>query len=289
MSTPPYLTPPQTRAHVSQMGGLDLLHCQSDQKVHAFTPSQGLLSTAVSWPSNTNSTQSYSNPVAKLGEYLHLGIYEGVDALPSHTSPFLSPHTTSTPSTMASLSSPMIQEESAGLMRGLQRNTDLPLAASSEKTIKTMPHSKNISRTFPRTNSSYEMLRFAPIETDPTPSNTLLELDNIIKREWCDGGVATQPVPDITSNPSNVTAMRISEVPKRFHKSITAISSKYGCPQCGMQFTRRSNCKSHIKIHDPNRKYSHQCTVTYCLKQFSRKTDLTRHIDSVRPQHLLLY
>ncbi|EAW06788.1 putative C2H2 finger domain protein (Ezf) [Aspergillus clavatus NRRL 1] len=51
------------------------------------------------------------------------------------------------------------------------------------------------------------------------------------------------------------------------------------CTLCGMRFTRRSNCREHIKRHDPSSRKQHPCDV--CGKSFGRRTDLKRHVDSI--------
>ncbi|OJD15302.1 hypothetical protein AJ78_04419 [Emergomyces pasteurianus Ep9510] len=56
---------------------------------------------------------------------------------------------------------------------------------------------------------------------------------------------------------------------------------KFRCEKCGRNFARNSNCKSHMKTHDPNRKLPFKCTAPQCTKKFGRKTDLARHVDSV--------
>ncbi|KAL2869202.1 putative C2H2 finger domain protein (Ezf) [Aspergillus lucknowensis] len=51
------------------------------------------------------------------------------------------------------------------------------------------------------------------------------------------------------------------------------------CTVCGARFTRRSNCREHMKKHDPSRRKLYRCED--CGKTFGRKTDLKRHVDSV--------
>ncbi|KAL2799411.1 hypothetical protein BJX66DRAFT_260503 [Aspergillus keveii] len=51
------------------------------------------------------------------------------------------------------------------------------------------------------------------------------------------------------------------------------------CTVCGAEFTRRSNCREHMKKHDPNSRKLYSCED--CGKTLGRKTDLKRHIDSV--------
>ncbi|KAE8375031.1 hypothetical protein BDV26DRAFT_24184 [Aspergillus bertholletiae] len=51
------------------------------------------------------------------------------------------------------------------------------------------------------------------------------------------------------------------------------------CTICGMRFTRRSNCREHIKRHDPSLRKSFQCDL--CDGSFGRRTDLRRHVISI--------
>ncbi|KAL4886664.1 hypothetical protein BJY04DRAFT_76210 [Aspergillus karnatakaensis] len=51
------------------------------------------------------------------------------------------------------------------------------------------------------------------------------------------------------------------------------------CTICGLHFTRRSNCREHMKRHDPDGRKSFPCEE--CGKILGRKTDLKRHVDSV--------
>ncbi|OAX82730.1 hypothetical protein ACJ72_02913 [Emergomyces africanus] len=64
-------------------------------------------------------------------------------------------------------------------------------------------------------------------------------------------------------------------------KTTTTTDGKFRCEECGRNFARNSNCKSHMKTHDPNRKLPFKCTAPQCTKKFGRKTDLARHVDSV--------
>ncbi|KAL2831674.1 hypothetical protein BJY01DRAFT_106705 [Aspergillus pseudoustus] len=51
------------------------------------------------------------------------------------------------------------------------------------------------------------------------------------------------------------------------------------CTVCGAEFTRRSNCREHMKKHDPSGRKLYSCED--CGKSLGRKTDLKRHVDSV--------
>ncbi|OOG00662.1 hypothetical protein ASPCADRAFT_202485 [Aspergillus carbonarius ITEM 5010] len=51
------------------------------------------------------------------------------------------------------------------------------------------------------------------------------------------------------------------------------------CTTCGLRFTRRSNCREHMKSHDPTYVRQHPCET--CGREFRRRTDLKRHVDSI--------
>ncbi|KAI9774300.1 MAG: hypothetical protein M1840_004194 [Geoglossum simile] len=57
--------------------------------------------------------------------------------------------------------------------------------------------------------------------------------------------------------------------------------ANHECPVCGKLFGRSYNFKAHMETHDPSRAYPHVCDYKDCEKKFVRKTDLTRHQQSV--------
>lgn len=54
------------------------------------------------------------------------------------------------------------------------------------------------------------------------------------------------------------------------------------CDQCGKLFQRSYNLKAHLETHDPHRSQPHPCHHHGCNKRFVRRTDLIRHVQSVR-------
>lgn len=71
----------------------------------------------------------------------------------------------------------------------------------------------------------------------------------------------------------------------------TPEKANHQCHVCGMLFERRFNHRSHMETHNPDRHYPHECPLESCLKKFTRKTDLDRHVESVRSRspHTLLF
>ena len=59
--------------------------------------------------------------------------------------------------------------------------------------------------------------------------------------------------------------------------------ANWTCEICDMPFERSYNLKSHLETHDPDRQKPFKCEYEGCVREFVRKTDLTRHIHSVRP------
>lgn len=79
---------------------------------------------------------------------------------------------------------------------------------------------------------------------------------------------------------------------KKKRQRTTPEEATHECRVCGKLFKRSYNWKSHMETHNPERKYPHPCTAmvnnTPCTKKFQRKTDLDRHNDSVRFDHIHL-
>lgn len=100
------------------------------------------------------------------------------------------------------------------------------------------------------------------------PDNTLTELDP-----------SQSVAPDLV--PDEAISKWIENVSESPHGEQSKIPSASGleCPTCGVRFTRRSNCKEHMKSHDPNYVRPHPCET--CGREFRRRTDLKRHVDSV--------
>ncbi|KAF2772743.1 hypothetical protein EJ03DRAFT_169510 [Teratosphaeria nubilosa] len=54
------------------------------------------------------------------------------------------------------------------------------------------------------------------------------------------------------------------------------------CDKCGKLYQRPYNLKAHMETHDPHRGQPHACMYEDCDKRFVRRTDLSRHGQSVR-------
>lgn len=100
------------------------------------------------------------------------------------------------------------------------------------------------------------------IELDPN-------IGSPIERERRDSAQASS----IGSPKSDKTSARTSRRQK------SPVTNGLKCTVCGYLFTRRSNCREHMKKHDPNLKRDYGCEI--CGRSFGRRTDLKRHVDSV--------
>jgi hypothetical protein len=61
----------------------------------------------------------------------------------------------------------------------------------------------------------------------------------------------------------------------------TPQNAQYACHICNKLFQRSYNHKAHLATHDEYREYPHKCPYPGCIRAFVRKTDLTRHGQSV--------
>lgn len=94
---------------------------------------------------------------------------------------------------------------------------------------------------------------------------------------------------DVSSiyDPQHETHSRVSSVssrsqrPRKRRQLTTAAEASHTCEICGKLFGRSYNYKAHLETHDPGRVYAHPCLEENCDKKFVRKTDLTRHHQSV--------
>ncbi|KAL4872877.1 hypothetical protein BDV12DRAFT_127370 [Aspergillus spectabilis] len=99
--------------------------------------------------------------------------------------------------------------------------------------------------------------------------------------ELVDNGVDYNSSAEASDIPAEVIPTWIGEVNSSSDYEQPKIPSASGlqCTICGARFTRRSNCREHMKRHDPSGRKSFPCEE--CGKILGRKTDLKRHIDSV--------
>lgn len=68
-------------------------------------------------------------------------------------------------------------------------------------------------------------------------------------------------------------------------QALAELDPELRCPLCDKVFTRRSNCREHVKRHNPGNRQAHSCSS--CGKTFGRKTDLKRHYSTVRLSYVI--
>ncbi|KAG5292277.1 hypothetical protein I7I48_04316 [Histoplasma ohiense] len=134
-----------------------------------------------------------------------------------------------------------------------------------------------------------------PRDLEQNTSAHLFELENNAENQSVENNNMQRPAINnktprapLRSSRSHATVSQVDQarsqpfgVRKQSRRRAGGTDTKFECEKCGMRFTRNSNCKSHMKTHDPNRKLPFKCTSPGCTKKFGRKTDLTRHEDSV--------
>ncbi|KAH8999879.1 hypothetical protein EDB86DRAFT_2908050 [Lactarius hatsudake] len=116
--------------------------------------------------------------------------------------------------------------------------------------------------------------------------------DVYVAEMQCDDGFNNPPAgisPHILSTGFQGFPPYPTDPPVRAKKSRTGpIKEEYTCPECGRVLTsgRKSNLKSHMDTHNPNRKRPFVCPQSNCSHRFVRSNDLKRHISThVRSQH----
>ncbi|KAI9373381.1 hypothetical protein BJX61DRAFT_533226 [Aspergillus egyptiacus] len=147
------------------------------------------------------------------------------------------------------------------------------------------PDSDTQHASYSGSRQSASLSLYAPIEQsrmDRFPPNVEgLDGRKTAAPEKFDPDVDFRLPSDLSALPNEVISKWIEEnaASPNTEKRQFSAASGLECTICGAQFTRRSNCREHMKRHDPNGRKAYTCED--CGKSLGRKTDLKRHIDSV--------
>ena len=85
-----------------------------------------------------------------------------------------------------------------------------------------------------------------------------------------------------TSSPQNTSGIKRDADDHRKRAYTTQANMTCSCEKCGKLFQRSYNLKAHMETHDPQREHPHVCEWADCRRRFVRRTDLSRHEQSVR-------
>lgn len=150
----------------------------------------------------------------------------------------------------------------------------------------------NVSQAQAGLSASYPMSSSPYGQNGQNNSGMLMEMSRNVKQESASDKTPQEnfvsSAPDSVSESLHTVRGPPVYAPKPRRRT-TPENAKQACPVCGMLFTRSSNCTAHMETHNPERKRPHKCTIGTCKKKFSRKTDLTRHVDSVSLSILACY
>ncbi|EFR01902.1 hypothetical protein MGYG_04902 [Nannizzia gypsea CBS 118893] len=310
-----YPTTPQSCTHTdaialqsSSATGLGLLNCSvppAGPSVSICSPSQSMLQATQGWHGEPNVGHCFPNTPSRMVTYPLISIYDGLQVVPNASiSSFSVPSSHIDTSSAGFLSPvPLMKVESSST---IQSNIYAPDLSSNYGVSPSPTHSPQILSE--GMSDDWEV-----IINDNAAKQGLFNLDDLPlfhqqigppaptrqPRETSTSVLTSTPIdtqskphrsPLRTSNSNKVVGKRSAELvqsspdvkmPSKKKRTLDSGDGKYECEQCGRQFTRNSNCRSHMKIHDPNRRYPHKCTIGQCTNKFSRKTDLIRHVDSV--------
>lgn len=309
-----YPTPPQTHGHTefspiptTSIRGLGIQNCDVEPISAQFPicgPPQPLAQVSQCWTHDTPSSGGFLNPSPNLGAYYGIPFYDDMDVLSTHENSPFAPTTShaNTPDQFAFLSphqqqsrmgNPVVQGDP--VLSGYDMNLrTAPVPRQQQRTVKySLP---NCSTALPTDRGALKrpiaQVDAVPYQASPpsAPSyinhntgDTLLELNPNVERPAVHGRAQRSPLrsSNVNTQVESITSDPRDDQPVKRQKRRSTTVAKYKCGKCDKDFTRNSNCKSHMKTHDPDRYYPHKCGYGQCTKKFSRKTDLERHVDSV--------
>ncbi|EZF71505.1 hypothetical protein H105_06457 [Trichophyton soudanense CBS 452.61] len=288
--------------------GLGLLNCSippTGSSVSICSPSQSMLQVAQGWHGEPSAGHCFPNTSSSMVTYPILSVYDSLQVVPNASiSSFGVPSTHVDTSSAGFLSPvPLMKVESSST---IQSNIYAPDMSSNYGVSPSPTQSPQILNEGMSddweiiANDNAAKQAFLSMEDlplfhqqigSPAPARQLREINTpVLTSTPIHSQRKPRRSPLRTSDCNKVVGKRTSEldlsspdmkIPPKKKRSLDNGNGKYECEQCGRQFTRNSNCRSHMKIHDPNRRYPHKCTIGQCSNKFSRKTDLIRHIDSV--------
>jgi uncharacterized Zn-finger protein len=136
----------------------------------------------------------------------------------------------------------------------------------------------------PKNNSVFSESFMFPDYSPQLPLQLPLEHDHVVRAQPDDRDVGISPHFLSTAFQSPPLAVPIdppADAAPTIRDFTGAIRTKPMCDQCGRVFDRRSNMKSHMKTHDPNRERPFVCPESDCMYRFTRSNDLKRHLENI--------
>ncbi|KAL1987459.1 hypothetical protein VTN96DRAFT_3841 [Rasamsonia emersonii] len=264
-------------SHSQQEVGLGIYHGGVELPFRQLRDDRSVPAPLHGWPDHPISTQSFSSPPLSAG-YHPVPSYQTYNPCPAGNPSLMGCSGITTNDVVSLLSySPDVRVQENSIPVYHQVSGEWPVTSQAQTNTPSRVQMRNVSHIPFFSDAHGEehaqgIPRYSANQAaDASGDGRLTELD-------ANSGSSVEGSASPESSPAGTTNRRRSNRLRGPRRSVSPGNVKYRCTVCGNMFTRRSNCREHMKKHDPNHRREHCCND--CGKYFGRKTDLKRHFTS---------